>query len=83
VGGWETRRRTTPGAVRKTAKAGCRTKNESDHGFVRPDGGGRDIHVRREHTVGDGPESLEKGDRVTYDTAEGTRSLWARNVSRA
>jgi CspA family cold shock protein len=57
--------------------------NESDHGFVRPDGGGRDIHVRREHTVGAGAESLEKGDRVTYDTAEGTKCLWARNVSRA
>jgi cold shock CspA family protein len=57
--------------------------NESDHGFVRPDGGGRDIHVRREHTVGDGAESLGKGDRVTYDSAEVTRSLWARNVSRA
>ena len=57
--------------------------NASDHGFVRPDDGGRDIHVRREHAVGDGAESLEKGDRVTYDTAEGVRSLWARNVSRA
>jgi CspA family cold shock protein len=57
--------------------------NESDHGFVRPEDGGQDIHVRREHTVDDGAESLKKGDRVTYDTDEGARSLWARNVSRA
>ncbi len=57
--------------------------NESDQGFVRPYDGGRDIHVRREHAVGDGAASLRKGDRVTYDTAEGVRSLWARNVSRA
>ncbi len=51
--------------------------NESDQGFVRLDDGGR------EHAVGDGAASLRKGDRVTYDTAEGVRSLWARNVSRA
>ncbi len=57
--------------------------NEGDHGFVRPDDGGQNIHVRREHTVGDGVESLKKGDRVTYDTAENARGLWARNVSRA
>ena len=57
--------------------------NESDHGFVRPDDGGQDIHVRRKHTMGDGAESFKKGDRVTYDTAEDVRSLWARNVSRA
>ena len=57
--------------------------NESDHGFACPDDGGQDIHVRREHSVGDGAESLQKGDRVTYDTAEGASSLWARNVSRA
>ena len=61
--------------------------NESDHGFARPDDGGQDIHVRREHTVEDGgeslKESLKKGDRVTYDTAEDGKGLWARNVSRA
>ena len=57
--------------------------NESDYGFVRPDDGGQDIHVRRQHTLGDGAESLKKGDRVTYDTADGKRNLWAKNVSRA
>ena len=56
--------------------------NEGDHGFVCPDEGGQDIHVRREHIVGDEAESLKKGDRVTYDMAEGTSSLWARNVSK-
>jgi cold shock CspA family protein len=57
--------------------------NESDHGFARPDDVGQDIHVCREHTVGDGAESLKKGDRVTYDTAEDGKGLWARSVSRA
>jgi cold shock CspA family protein len=57
--------------------------NESDHGFARPDDVDQDIHVRREHTVGDGAESLKKGDRVTYDTAEDGKGLWARSVSRA
>jgi CspA family cold shock protein len=57
--------------------------NEADHGFVCPDEGGQDIHVRRERTVGDGAESFKKGDRVTYNMAEGAKSLWARNVSKA
>jgi cold shock protein len=55
---------------------------ESDHGFVRPDGGGQDVHVRREHIVGDGAELLEKGDRVNYDMSEDAGGLWARNVSK-
>jgi cold shock CspA family protein len=49
--------------------------NESDYGFVRPDDGGQDIHVCRQHTLSDGAESLKKGDRVTYDTADGKRNL--------
>jgi cold shock CspA family protein len=57
--------------------------NESDHGFARPDDGGQDIHVRRQHNVGGGAEPLKKGDRVTYDMAEDGKGLWARNVSRA
>ena len=56
---------------------------ESDHSFVHPDDGGQNIHVRRKSAVGDGPESLKKGDRVTYDRADGKSNLWARNVSRA
>jgi cold shock protein len=55
---------------------------ESDHGFVRPDDGGQDVHVRREHIVGDGAELLEKGDRVNYDMSEDAGGLWARNVSK-
>jgi cold shock CspA family protein len=34
--------------------------NEGDHGFVRPDDGGQDIHVRREHTLGDRPKPLKR-----------------------
>jgi cold shock protein len=55
---------------------------ESDHGFVRPDDGGQDVHVRREHIVGNGAELLEKGDRVNYDMSEDAGGLWARNVSK-
>jgi cold shock CspA family protein len=54
--------------------------NESDHGFVRPDGGGQDIHVRRERCVDGVAESLNKGDRVIYVMPEGASSLWATNV---
>jgi CspA family cold shock protein len=54
--------------------------NESDYGFVRPDDGGQNVHVRREHVLGDGTESLEKGDRVTYDPSQDAKGLWATNV---
>jgi cold shock protein len=56
--------------------------NESDHGFVCPDDGGQDVHVRREHVVGDEGESLEKGDRVTYEMSQDARGLWATKVSK-
>ena len=56
--------------------------NEGDHGFVCPEDGGQDVHVRREHIVGDGTELLAKGDRVNYDVFEDAGGLWARNVSK-
>jgi CspA family cold shock protein len=55
---------------------------DNDYGFVRPDDGGQNVHVRREHVVGDGAESLEMGDRVTYDMSQGAKGLWATNVSK-
>jgi cold shock protein len=56
--------------------------NESDYGFVRPDDGGQNVHVRRGYMVGDGAESLKKGDRVTYDISQDAKGLWATNVSK-
>ncbi len=55
---------------------------ESDHGFVCPDDGGQDIHVRRKRMVGKESESLEKGERVTYEMPQDGRGLWATNVSK-
>ena len=56
--------------------------NESDYGFVCPDDGGPNVYVRRGHMVGDRAETLEKGDRVTYDMPQDVNGLWATNVSR-
>jgi cold shock protein len=56
--------------------------NESDHGFICADDGGQDVHVRRMHVVDDEGESLEKGDRVTYDMSPDARGLWGTNVSK-
>jgi|SRR3954454_8048930 cold shock protein len=56
--------------------------NESAYGFVRPDNGGPNVHVRRGYMVGDEAESLKKGDRVTYDTSQDAKGLWATNVSK-
>ena len=56
--------------------------NEGDHGYVSPDDGGQELHVRREYVVGDGAEFLRKGDMVTYEIAQGAMGFWATNVSK-
>jgi len=56
--------------------------NESDYGYMYPDDGGQDIHVRRRHILGDELESLEKGYRVTYEMPQNGRGLWATGVSK-
>ncbi len=56
--------------------------NECDYGFVCPDDGGQDIHVRRKRMVGEESESLEKGERVTYEMPQDGRGLWVMNVSK-
>ena len=38
--------------------------------------------MRRGHTVGEKVESLEKGDRVTYDIPQDASGLWATSVSK-
>jgi CspA family cold shock protein len=56
--------------------------NESDYGYVCPDDGGQDIHVRRRHMPDDALECLEKGDRVAYEMPQDGRGLWATGVSK-
>ncbi len=56
---------------------------ETGYGLISPDGGGRNIFVRSTgFAPGSGPETLEKGDEVTYEVTQGRNGRRATNVSR-
>ena len=50
------------------------------YGFITNDATGEEVFVHFSGIVGDGYKSLEDGQKVTYDTAEGNRGLQAVNV---
>lgn len=50
------------------------------YGFITNDSTGEEVFVHFSGIVGDGYKSLEDGQKVTYDTAEGNRGLQAVNV---
>ena len=56
---------------------------EKGYGFIYPDDGGEDVFVHHTGIVGDGFKTLEEGEKVTYEMAQGRRGLQAQNVSRA
>ena len=47
-------------------------------GFITPDDGGKDVFV---HVNGLNGNSINEGDKVSYDTEEGKKGLNAVNVS--
>lgn len=49
-------------------------------GFITNDSTGEDIFVHFSGIASDGFKTLEDGQRVTYDTAQGNRGLQAVNV---
>ena len=56
---------------------------ETGYGLISPDGGGRNLFVRRTGAADVSElESLEKDDEVTYEATQGRNGLWATNVSR-
>jgi CspA family cold shock protein len=48
------------------------------YGFITPDDGGKDVFV---HINGINGDSLDEGDKVTYDVEEGRKGLNAVNVT--
>ena len=50
------------------------------YGFIVPDEGGKDIFVHRSEIRIEGGASLNKGQKVKYDTREGKKGLIAINV---
>ena len=52
------------------------------YGFIEADGTGKDVFVHYSNIAGSGFRSLEDGDAVEFEIAEGEKGLQARNVTR-
>jgi CspA family cold shock protein len=55
---------------------------EKGYGFIRPDDGGEDLFVHYSGIEGSGFRSLEEGDKVSYEVAQGRKGPQAQNVSK-
>lgn len=56
---------------------------EKGFGFIKPEDGSADVFVHFSAIQSSGFKSLEEGQRVEYDTAQGEKGLQAANVRTA
>jgi len=54
--------------------------NEKGFGFITPANGDKDVFVHFSNVAGDGFKSLEDGQQVEFDVAEGRKGPEAQNV---
>ena len=54
--------------------------NDKGFGFITPSSGEKDVFVHFSNVVGDGFKSLEDGQQVEFDVAEGRKGPEAQNV---
>jgi CspA family cold shock protein len=54
--------------------------DQKGYGFITPDGGGKDLFVHFSNIEGEGYRSLEDGQPVEFEAAEGKKGPEAQNV---
>jgi CspA family cold shock protein len=54
--------------------------NDRGFGFITPASGEKDVFVHSSNIVGSGYKSLEDGQKVEYDVAQGAKGPEAQNV---
>jgi CspA family cold shock protein len=55
--------------------------DDKGYGFIAPDEGGNDLFVHHSGIAGNGFNSLEEGNKVSYEATQGQKGMQATNVS--
>ena len=53
---------------------------DKGYGFITPSAEGKDVFVHYSNVVGEGYKSLEEGQKVEFDLAQGSKGPEAQNV---
>ncbi|HET6661898.1 MAG TPA: cold-shock protein [Rubrobacter sp.] len=55
--------------------------DDKGYGFIAPDEGSNDLFVHHSGIAGNGFNSLEEGNKVSYEATQGQKGMQATNVS--